>query len=365
MAFQAITPSNLMNQSANPMIPLSQLQPRVLSWLWPGRLGLGKLAIFDGDPGRGKSLVTLDLCARITTGRPMPDGSGGEPANVAIIQGEDFADDTILPRLKALGADLGRVFVFGSEFLEGKGPFRLPTHTEILRQGTIMACDDQSIRRALKPLAELVNDYGCACILVRHLNKSGGSRSLYRGGGSIGFSAACRSCWLFDFDPRDHGRLIMAQTKNNLAARQESLAYRIVPQIGAEPLLEWLGTSPLTADELLGRAGRQAAVPLLRELADEFLTAFLEDGPRTTDEIWDAAREEGLQRRTLQNARKLLKIDSVRVWNGQKQLTYWLLAGQKLPDTIPPEHRPDDIDDLFAGVREQYPLDPLDDDEAH
>jgi hypothetical protein len=373
-----------MKHSGNLMIPLNQLRPRVLEWLWVGRLALGKLAIFDGDPGRGKSLVTLDLCARITTGRPMPDGSGGgEPANVVIIQGEDFADDTILPRLKALGADLGRVFVFHSDFLEEKGPFRLPTHTKILRQALelirprllvidpimafldrkILACDDQSIRRALKPLGELVNHYGCACILVRHLNKSGGSRSLYRGGGSIGFSAACRSCWLFDFDPEDQGRLIMAQTKNNLAARQESFAYRIVPQLGAEPLLEWLGPSPLTSDELLGHAGRKAATVLLRDVADEFLTALLEDGPRTTTEIWQAAREQGLHRRTLQNARSLLGIDSVRVWNGQKTLTYWLLPGQKLPDTIPPEHRPEDIDDLFAGVREKYPLDPLEEDE--
>src|SRR5438105_9413766 len=165
-----------MNATANPLIPLSRLKSRTVSWLWPNRLALGKLAIFDGDPGRGKSLVTLDLCARITTGRPMPDGSGGgAPANVVIIQGEDFAEDTILPRLKALGADLARVFVFHSDFLEEEGPFRLPTHTEVLTQALdvirprllvidpimafldrkILACDDQSIRRALQPLAEL------------------------------------------------------------------------------------------------------------------------------------------------------------------------------------------------------------------
>ncbi|HEV3258485.1 MAG TPA: hypothetical protein VG013_16530 [Gemmataceae bacterium] len=157
----------------------------------------------------------------------------------------------------------------------------------------------------------------------------------------------------------------MAQTKNNFAARQESLAYRIVTEVGAEPVLEWLGPSGLTSDDLLARAGRKAAAPLLRHLADEFLPAFLEDGPRTTAEIWQAAREQGLQRRTLQNERKLLGIDSVRVWNGQKTLTYWLLPGQKLPDTIPPEHRPDDIDDRFAAVREKYPLDPLDEDDTH
>jgi hypothetical protein len=29
----------------------SQVAPRALDWLWPGRLTLGKLAILDGDPG--------------------------------------------------------------------------------------------------------------------------------------------------------------------------------------------------------------------------------------------------------------------------------------------------------------------------
>src|SRR5271156_5430157 len=102
-----------MQTTLNPMIPLTQIVPRTLDWLWPNRLALGKLAMFDGDPARGKSLVTLDLCARVTTGRPMPDGSGAAPpAAVAIIQGEDFAADTVIPRLKSLDADLRRAYIF-------------------------------------------------------------------------------------------------------------------------------------------------------------------------------------------------------------------------------------------------------------
>jgi hypothetical protein len=38
--------------------PASQLARRAVSWLWPGRLALGKLSILDGDPGPGKSLST-------------------------------------------------------------------------------------------------------------------------------------------------------------------------------------------------------------------------------------------------------------------------------------------------------------------
>src|SRR5262249_60731325 len=76
--------------------PASRLLPRSLEWLWPGRLALGKLAILDGDPGLGKSLLTLDLCARLSTGRPFPDGSPGPgPLNSLVLNGAAGAEDTI------------------------------------------------------------------------------------------------------------------------------------------------------------------------------------------------------------------------------------------------------------------------------
>ena len=136
--------------------------------------------MFDGDPGRGKSLVTLDLCARVTSGRPMPDGTGtADPANVAIIQGEDFADDTVAPRLLSLGADLARVFIFGSDLLRKSGPFTLPSQIPVLDHAlaankprlliidpimafldrSVLSASDQSIRRALTPLADLAEQH--------------------------------------------------------------------------------------------------------------------------------------------------------------------------------------------------------------
>jgi putative DNA primase/helicase len=38
------------------LIPLADLRPDSLQWLWPNRLPEGKLAILDGDPGTGKSV---------------------------------------------------------------------------------------------------------------------------------------------------------------------------------------------------------------------------------------------------------------------------------------------------------------------
>src|SRR5438045_2957768 len=92
-------------------VPLSRWPQRLIDWLWLYRLALGKPALLEGDPGQGKSLITLDLCARVTTGRPMPDGSAGlGPANVILLNAEDNLEDTVRPRLVALGADLDRVY---------------------------------------------------------------------------------------------------------------------------------------------------------------------------------------------------------------------------------------------------------------
>src|SRR5438552_11799889 len=96
--------------------PFSQLTARPLSWLWPGRLALGKLAMLDGDPGLGKSLLALNLCARLNSGRPLPgETNAAPPANVLVFNAEDSPTDTIRPRLTALGADLQRVFVLQPE----------------------------------------------------------------------------------------------------------------------------------------------------------------------------------------------------------------------------------------------------------
>ncbi len=39
---------------------VNQITSRPITWFWPGRFALGKLAMLDGDPGLGKSLLALD-----------------------------------------------------------------------------------------------------------------------------------------------------------------------------------------------------------------------------------------------------------------------------------------------------------------
>ena len=357
--------------------PLSQLEPHVVSWLWPGRLALGKLAMLDGDPGLGKSLLTLDLCARLSTGRPMPDGNLGPGlGNALILNAEDSEQDTIRPRLMALGGDLDRIFVLRC----GEDPgelLRLPAHTAMLEealrqtQARLVVLDpiiafldrsvcyqsDQSVRTALQPLSALAHKAACVMILVRHLNKKQGGRSLYRGGGSIGFLGACRSGWLVGVDPAQPGQRLLAQVKNSLGPPQSSLVFALEGEAGAPPRLTWRGTSPLSADELLAGVSEGGRQRRPHEVAADFLAEFLGEKPRTSREIWEAAQKRGLAERTLYRARQDLQVQVQLVQEGAVQHFYWLLPGQRLP--VADEY---DLEPWLGPLRAKYPPStPLDD----
>jgi hypothetical protein len=312
---------------------LADVPARGLSWLWPGRLARGKVAILDGDPGLGKSLVTLDLAARISSGRPLPDQSTAlaPPANVLIVNCEDGVADTIRPRLEAMDADLTRIQILhgptvqGHEFLPGfpRDLHRLEraikeTSAALVVIDPIMAfldetiCtgNDQSVRQALSPLANLGERTGAVILLVRHLNKTGGAKAVYRGGGSIGIIGACRSAWLIGRHPSDDRQRVLAQIKNNLAKPQPSLGYELVSDEHGRPQVAWLGTVDIAADELVGAAALAAELPEL-ERAAALLKDALANGPRPVQEIVADLAKHRISRRTLARAKNEIGVESI------------------------------------------------------
>jgi hypothetical protein len=361
---------------------IDQLTPRPRAWLWPGRLALGELALLEGDPGLGKSLLALDLCARLSTGHPCPDGSPGPGTGTALVlNAEDDNDNTVRSRLLALGADPGRVFVLD---LEGDldEPIRFPSGAAALdevlaRTGArlvvidpvlafldpdVNTANDPSVRRALRPLARLAAKYGCVILLILHLNKNGRGKAAYRGLDSIAFLAVCRSAWLVAADPLLPPRVVLAQVKNNRAAPQPSLACEVVAAGGAAPTLAWHGPCDWTANQLL--AASPTAPPRLSQAdrAREFLAAFLAAGPRTSRELWAAAQEQGLAERTIERAKHDLGIRSVWVTTQGTPVSFWLLPGQSLPPAVPPETAPPDLEKWLGPLRERFPPStPLDD----
>jgi hypothetical protein len=72
----------------------------------------------------------------------------------------------------------------------------------------------------------------------------------------------------------------------------------------------WLGRSSYSANDLLVLAGQR---PKPRDQAADFLEHFLADGPRTSQEVWKAAKKAGVSWRTLERAKKPLDVRSRRV----------------------------------------------------
>src|SRR5438105_466817 len=69
----------------------SALQSLPVDWLWQPRIARGVITLIDGDPGLGKSLLTIDLATRLTRGYAMPPGNGPshEYGNVVMLSAED------------------------------------------------------------------------------------------------------------------------------------------------------------------------------------------------------------------------------------------------------------------------------------
>ncbi len=316
-------------------------------WLWEPYLACGTVALLDGDPGVGKSLITLDLAARLTTGQPMPDGKpcpprgGGHP--VILVNVEDTFETTILPRFAAAGGTVKHLHTFGG--LSNRNLDRpiasLPAHFAKLVEWvdryspSLIVLDpfaalfpqdvstnlDQSIRTCLTPFARLAAAYRCGVLFVRHLNKSPTRRPIYRGGGSIGIAACARSTLLAGKHPDDPDRCVLTQVKNNLGPRGPALGYGVTAN-GPFAAVAWDGPTNVTPEDLCRDDRHDPA----SKLAETWLKEVLSKGPVPAAEIEAKALAHGFGYRTIQFVKKRLKIDSRRIVIDGKQMWEWLPA---------------------------------------
>jgi hypothetical protein len=316
---------------------MSDVKPETVKWLWADRIPLGKLTILDGDPGLGKSLITCDIAARVSTHSPMPDGTANTldgPAGVLFLSAEDGLADTIRPRLDAAEADpsriAARVYVKSADDISGIE--RLPTLADIaVLEADIAAISaklviidplmahlpdgvnanrDQEVRKALAPLAKLAESTGVAIVVVRHLNKMVGGNPLYRGGGSIGIIGAARSGLLVAPDPDDESgtKRVLAVIKSNLAAPAPALSYQLttISENGV-PRISWEGESGHTAASLLTKPQDAEGRDALTEAVD-FLKVMLANGPMPTKDVETEAKNMGIAVATLRRAKQQLRI---------------------------------------------------------
>lgn len=332
--------------------PFARIKQECVEWEWVGYLPVGKGTTIAGDPGLGKSLLTIDLAARLSAGKPMPlADSARRPGDVLILSAEDDPGDTIGPRLSAAGADLERVHhVGGVRFMDDSGALKnrifslkqdmatleyalldLPECRMVIIDPVTAYLDgvdahsNAEVRGVLAPVAEFAARYRVALILVAHLNK-GTMSALYRVSGSLAFVAAARVVHLIARDPdAPKTRRLMLPCKNNLARDGGTLAYTVVADNGVARV-EWDSTAlQITADEALAR--RDAAEDSERSREDDarvWLADALLKGPVLVENLKLAARQAGLSWRVVERAKAVLRVRALK--SGMTGGWAWRLA---------------------------------------
>jgi putative DNA primase/helicase len=321
-----------------------EIAARAVEWLWPGRIARGKLTLFGGDPGLGKSQVLLFIAATFSNGGYWPCDEGRAPrGHVIILSAEDGEDDTIKPRLMAAGADCSKVHMV-SAVREGgdRKMFNLQRDLDLLEKlisnlagpvvavvidpltaylGPVDSHKTAEMRAVLGPIAELAARLNVAFIGNTHLNKSTEQvKALYRFIGSIATAAAARAAFAVVEDRDDPARRLLVHAKNNLAAAPAGLAFRLEQHVVEDGIV----TSAVawesehvdhTADSALNFSGEHA--PTAKDDAIEFLQRILAAGPLAVREVEREARDCGLlgekapigQCKPLRMARKALGVD--------------------------------------------------------
>ena len=317
------------------MIRMSEVQSQEIEWLWYPFIPYGKLTIIQGDPGDGKTTMVLNLAAKLSKGEALDENMKvTAPVNVIYQTAEDGLADTVKPRLELAGADCERIIVIDES---DKSLSMVDERLEqaIVRTGARLLILDpiqaylgggmdmnraNEARDMTKKLGALAEKTKCAIILIGHMNKASGNKAAYRGMGSIDFFAVARSVLLVGRVEGESNTRAVVQIKNNLAAFGHPKAFAL-----SEDGFKWLGDYEITGDEVLGGITPKAnkmeqAKQMLRELA-ETQSAVL------SNEIFDRANELGISKRTLENAKKELGVQTRKINNAW----YWEL------DKVKPE----------------------------
>jgi len=326
------------------LVRYSTIQAKPIEWMWKGYLAKGKLTMLNGEPSHGKSLVSIDIAARLTCQKPWPDGVPNEipPSSVLLLTEEEDPEDTIKPRFLAAGGDPAKLMTLNM----GVDFFRVEAHTERLRKlieqnapdtrliildpvsdyTLVDAHKDSEVRPMLTKLVRLAGDLEIAVLGINHLNKKTELSAMHRVSGARAWVSVARLNFLVGKD--DEGDLRhLVPLKVNVSADGGSLDYKIQATqivdgtltIGSIPQIVWTGRGTVTADDLTAPKDRGRA-----NAAEIFLHEKLADGEwHDASLLMKEGKSLGISEDKLGRTRKKMGGDFRRV--GQPARVEWRL----------------------------------------
>ena len=303
------------------LIHMEDVVSKEVEWLWYPYIPYGKITIIEGDPGEGKTTLVLKLAAALSRGLPLPcdDDKEYEPIHIIYQTAEDGIEDTIKPRLVKAGADCSMIRVIDETdkelsmtddrleqaIIETGARLIILDPIQAYIGATVDMHRANEIRPVLKHLGIIAEKHNCAIILIGHMNKASGSKSTYRGLGSIDIQATARSVLLVA-RLRDKPNIrIMAHNKSSLAPTGDAIGFEMTEDNG----MVCIGPYDITIDVLL--SGNEGRGKKKLDIAENFIKEYFGTNKVIpSNEIMMEAAKRSIKRNTLLSAKKKLGITS-------------------------------------------------------
>ncbi len=315
------------------LIHMEDVVSKEVEWLWYPYIPYGKITIIEGDPGEGKTTLVLKLAAALSRGLPLPcdDDKEYEPIHIIYQTAEDGIEDTIKPRLEKAGADCSMIRVIDETdkelsmtddrleqaIIETGARLIILDPIQAYIGATVDMHRANEIRPVLKHLGIIAEKHNCAIILIGHMNKASGSKSTYRGLGSIDIQATARSVLLVA-RLRDKPNIrIMAHDKSSLAPAGDAIGFEMTEDNG----MVCIGPYDITIDELL--SGNEGRGKKKLDIAENFIKEYFGTNKVIpSNEIMMEAAKRSIKRNTLLSAKKKMGITSDKE-KAEDGTSYW------------------------------------------
>lgn len=322
-----------------PLIVASTIIPREMVWLWYPYIPSSSATLLYGPGGHGKSHITVDIAARLSTGTALPGQNfSSRPQKVLMLSAEDDFDVVLVPRLMKAGANLDNIAFPKDPFsLDATG---LKMLEEYIHQfsATIVFIDPivrymggkvdmnkaNEVREFMGGLHELAMAKQTSIIIVGHSRKSradDASEEWERAMGSADFTNAVRS-GLYVTKASD-GTRVMKHVKSNYAKLGDTLAFDF-----GDNGFEWKGV--LDEDGIV-KVTPNGKLTRTRTSVEKWLKTYLSNGPARSPDVQEAAEAAGFSWRTLNRVKPYVaesymqRIDGTPVW-------FWKLLGDEGDD---------------------------------
>lgn len=296
----------------------STIKAEPVEWLWRPWLQRGALNLLTGQPGVGKSTLTCELVAALTTGRALPGDEPKPPVNCYVLNSEDAAGNTIKPRLLAQGADISRVWgvsdsvSLDSEAVKEMAHFIRAHDIGFVSidplQGWMGGAVDMhranETREWANYLRAVAVETNCAIMFIRHMRKGSlADNNINSGMGSIDITGFARS----EIGARQDksGQCYITRVKGNMGRRPVPLGYEIAQQDAESDvgLFKWEG--PYMESD----GPKARGEPPKLKACIEWLRDQLSCSARPIHEIHKSGKEAGFKPYIVTRSAKYLNLD--------------------------------------------------------